>query len=105
MTFDIATGAAGLEKGIERLCAEAEKAVKEDFNYIILSDRSADETQVPIPSLLGRVGSTQPPDIETAACADGYCRRNRRGPRGHALCPLARLWSQRRQSLYGFCRY
>ena len=52
MTFDIATGAAGLEKGIERLCAEAEKAVKEDFNYIILSDRSADETQVPIPSLL-----------------------------------------------------
>ncbi len=52
MTFDITTGAEGLEKGIERLCAEAEKAVKEDFNYIILSDKDANETQVPIPSLL-----------------------------------------------------
>ena len=52
MTFDIATGAEGLEKSLERLCAEAENAVKEDFNYIILSDKGADETQEPIPSLL-----------------------------------------------------
>ena len=52
MTFDITTGAEGLEKGIGRLCAEAEKAVKEDFNYIILSDRGINERLAPIPSLL-----------------------------------------------------
>lgn len=52
MTFDLNSGAQGLAEGIDRLCAEAEQAVKADFNYIILSDKEADETQVPIPSLL-----------------------------------------------------
>ena len=52
MTFDINGGSDALEKAIERLCEEAEKAVDEGCNYIVLSDRDTDETHAPIPSLL-----------------------------------------------------
>ena len=52
MTFPVSEGAYGLERGIERLCAEAEKAVDEGCNYVILSDRGVDAGNAPIPSLL-----------------------------------------------------
>ncbi len=52
MTFPVAEGAEGLEKGVERLCAEAEKAVDEGCNYIVLSDRGVDRENAPIPALL-----------------------------------------------------
>ncbi len=52
MTFPVADGAAGLESAIDRLCDEAEKAVDEGCNYIILSDRRVDKDNAPIPSLL-----------------------------------------------------
>ncbi|MDR3272691.1 MAG: glutamate synthase large subunit [Flavobacteriaceae bacterium] len=42
----------GLEKGLDELCQLAEKAVDEGSNYIVLSDHSADNQQVAIPSLL-----------------------------------------------------
>ena len=45
-------GEKGLEKAVDAICKAAEKAVDEDNNYIILSDRSADENNVAIPSLL-----------------------------------------------------
>lgn len=51
-TFDPETGAEGLETAIAQLCADAETAVDEDYNYIILSDRDIDEKRAPIPSLL-----------------------------------------------------
>ncbi|MDR2123090.1 MAG: glutamate synthase large subunit [Flavobacteriaceae bacterium] len=44
--------AQGLEKGLEELCQAAEKAVDKGSNYIILSDRSADDKNIAIPSLL-----------------------------------------------------
>ncbi len=52
MTFPVAEGPEGLERGIERLCADAEKAVDEGCNYVILSDRGVDAQNAPIPSLL-----------------------------------------------------
>jgi glutamate synthase (NADPH/NADH) large chain len=50
--FNVAEGAAGLEKAVEEICLEAEKAVDENNNYIILTDRGISEDKAPIPSLL-----------------------------------------------------
>ena len=52
MLFPAAGGTAGLEKAIGNLCQQAEQAVDEGYNYIILSDRGVDAERAPIPSLL-----------------------------------------------------
>ncbi len=41
-----------LGSAVDKLCKDAEKAVDEGKNYIILSDRGADEERAPIPVLL-----------------------------------------------------
>jgi glutamate synthase (NADPH) large chain len=50
--FDATKGAEGLQNAVEQLCVDAEKAVDEGKNYIILSDRNISENVAPIPSLL-----------------------------------------------------
>jgi glutamate synthase (NADPH/NADH) large chain len=45
-------GAAGLAPALAELCAQAEKAVRDGINIIILSDRNAGSDRIPIPSLL-----------------------------------------------------
>jgi len=50
--FEAKAGAAALQKVIEQLCLDAEKAVDEGKNYIILSDRGITEDIAPVPSLL-----------------------------------------------------
>jgi glutamate synthase (NADPH/NADH) large chain len=50
--FDADKGADGLRSAVDQLCLEAEKAVDEGKNYIILSDRDISENTAPIPSLL-----------------------------------------------------
>ncbi len=50
--FDAGKGAEGLQDAVEQLCKDAEKAVDEGKNYIILSDRGISENAAPIPSLL-----------------------------------------------------
>lgn len=52
MTFPVVDGATGLEAAITRLCDEAERAVDEGCNYIVLSDRDVNADNAPIPSLL-----------------------------------------------------
>jgi len=52
MHFDARKGADGLQDAIDQLCLDAEKAVDEGKNYIIISDRGIDENHAPIPSLL-----------------------------------------------------
>lgn len=52
MVFEVAKGPEGLREGVKRLCEEAEKAVIEGCNYIVLTDRSVDHAHAPIPSLL-----------------------------------------------------
>ncbi len=53
MTWPSVDGAAGMEKAIHALSAQAEQAVRDGINIIILSDRKAGTDRVPIPSLLG----------------------------------------------------
>ena len=42
----------GLEAALERICTEAETAVRSGRNVVILSDRNFSEEEIPIPSLL-----------------------------------------------------
>lgn len=52
MTFPAKGGKKALEKALEDMCKQAEEAVDNEKNYIILSDRSVDKDNAPIPSLL-----------------------------------------------------
>jgi len=51
-TFAVSEGEGGLEKAIDRICAEAEAAVDERTQIIILSDRAVDHERAPIPSIM-----------------------------------------------------
>ena len=51
-TWPAETGAAGMEAAIAALCGEADAAVRDGINIIILSDRRAGADRIPIPSLL-----------------------------------------------------
>lgn len=52
IVFPVKGGDSALEKTLATICTEAEKAVDDGYNYIILSDRSIDKDNAPIPSLL-----------------------------------------------------
>ena len=52
MTFPASEGHEGLVKAVGRLCREAEQAVDEGCNYVVLSDRDVNAVNAPIPSLL-----------------------------------------------------
>jgi len=45
-------GAEGMEAALERLCKQAERAVLDGFNILILSDRNTNRDFIPIPMLL-----------------------------------------------------
>ncbi|MEA2080330.1 MAG: glutamate synthase central domain-containing protein, partial [Pseudomonadota bacterium] len=45
-------GAAGMEDALTSVCEQAETAVQEGFNILILSDRSLSAQRIPIPALL-----------------------------------------------------
>jgi glutamate synthase (NADPH/NADH) large chain len=55
-TYPAEDGATGMRTALERLCAEAEQAVKDDINIIILSDRRVGPDRIPIPALLATAG-------------------------------------------------
>ncbi len=50
--FDALKGGEGLQNAVDQLCIDAEKAVDEGKNYIILSDRGITKDVAPIPSLM-----------------------------------------------------
>ncbi len=52
ITWPAASGAAGLEPALERICREATEAVLEGYNILILSDRAVSAERVPMPALL-----------------------------------------------------
>ncbi|OFY57230.1 MAG: glutamate synthase subunit alpha [Bacteroidetes bacterium RBG_19FT_COMBO_42_10] len=52
MLFDAREGAEGLQSAVDQLCLDAEKAVDDGKNYIIISDRGITGNMAPIPSLL-----------------------------------------------------
>ena len=51
-TWAAAEGEAGLERALERLCAEATDSVLADNNILILSDRAVSSDRIPIPAAL-----------------------------------------------------
>jgi glutamate synthase (NADPH) large chain len=51
-TWPTSEGAAGLEKALDRVCAEATDCVLADRNILILSDRAVSADRIPIPALL-----------------------------------------------------
>ena len=102
MTWPAVDGAAGMEKAIDALSAQAEKAVRDGINIIILSDRKAGTDRVPMPSLLGcaavhhhlirqglrtSVGLV----VEVGGAARGASLRLPRGLRRRSDQPLSRL--------------
>ncbi|MSO94384.1 MAG: glutamate synthase large subunit [Thermoleophilia bacterium] len=56
VTWPISEGAAGLDAALERLCREADAALAEGANILILSDRAVGEDRAPLPSLLAVAG-------------------------------------------------
>ncbi len=52
ITYDARTGAEGMEPALRKVRNDAEKAVGDGYNIIILSDRALSAEAVPIPSLL-----------------------------------------------------
>ena len=50
--FPVSEGVEGLDRALERICAEAEAAIDGGAEMIVLSDRGAGRDSVPIPSLL-----------------------------------------------------
>jgi glutamate synthase domain-containing protein 2/glutamate synthase domain-containing protein 1/glutamate synthase domain-containing protein 3 len=52
ITWPVAEGPAGMERALERVCAEAQQAIAQRVNIIILSDRLVGPRRAPIPSLL-----------------------------------------------------
>jgi glutamate synthase (ferredoxin) len=56
MLFDPRQGGAGLARAMEELQKRASDAVEAGYTILILSDRSADRSRAPIPSLLATAG-------------------------------------------------
>ena len=52
MVYSAATGAEGMAPALQRLCAGAEQAVRDNFNILILSDRNTNRDHIGIPALL-----------------------------------------------------
>jgi glutamate synthase domain-containing protein 2/glutamate synthase domain-containing protein 1/glutamate synthase domain-containing protein 3 len=52
ITYDVANGPEYMEAALEAICAGAERAVKDGYNIIILSDRAVSAEKAPIPALL-----------------------------------------------------
>ena len=90
-TWPADQGASGMVIAINELCAQAEHAVKEGINIIIVSDRRASADSIPIPSLLSCaavhhhlirkglrtsvglvVESGEPREVHHYACLAGY---------------------------------
>src|SRR3954452_7044867 len=56
ITWPVSEGADGLENAMARLCSEADAALAEGANILILSDRASGQDRVPVPALLATAG-------------------------------------------------
>jgi len=52
ITYDVANGPEYMEAALDSVCALAERAVRDGYNIIILSDRAVSGERLPIPALL-----------------------------------------------------
>jgi glutamate synthase (NADPH/NADH) large chain len=56
MTFPVKTAPGSMKRALDKLCTSVEEKIDQGYTYIILSDRSADRDNAPIPSLLACAG-------------------------------------------------
>jgi glutamate synthase (NADPH/NADH) large chain len=75
-------GTTGMEAAIEQVCQQAEQAVHEGNNILILSDRDMDAEHIAIPALLAT----------SAADRSRSRNRDRRGTGSSPFRPFGRLW-------------
>ena len=66
ITYRAGSGAAGLEAALDRICAEASRAIGEGYSLIVLSDRAVGPERMPISALLA-VGAVHHHLVETHA--------------------------------------
>jgi glutamate synthase (NADPH/NADH) large chain len=52
ITYSKKEGVAGLQPALDRICAEARKAIKDGFSLIVLSDRKISAERIPVSSLM-----------------------------------------------------
>ena len=52
ITFPVADGVAGMQATIDRVCRQAQEAIQDEVNIIILSDRLISPRRAPVPALL-----------------------------------------------------
>jgi glutamate synthase (NADPH/NADH) large chain len=52
ITYDVANGLEYMEAALDSVCRLAERAVRDGYNIIILSDRAVSGERVPLPALL-----------------------------------------------------
>ncbi len=52
ITWPVADGVSGLEPALDRICAEADEALRAGANILVLSDRATNAERVPMPSVL-----------------------------------------------------
>lgn len=57
ITFDAEEGPKGLSKALDKICEEACRAAQESYQFIILSDRKAGASRIPVSTLLA-LGAT-----------------------------------------------
>jgi glutamate synthase domain-containing protein 2/glutamate synthase domain-containing protein 1/glutamate synthase domain-containing protein 3 len=56
ITWPVSEGPDGLKKAMDRLCEEADGALADGINILILSDRASGRDRVPVPALLATAG-------------------------------------------------
>ncbi len=105
MHFDAGKGGEGLKHAVDQLCADAEKAVDEGKNYIILSDRGIDENKAPVPIPACCFSCSSSPYRKAQTNADRYCCRIGRTPGSDAFRPFVRIWGKYYKSLSELCGY
>ena len=66
ITFPAGSGKAGLETALDRISADASRAIEDGYSLIVLSDRAVDWKRVPISALLA-VGAVHHHLVETHA--------------------------------------
>ena len=80
ITWPVAEGAAGMERALERVCDEADEALADGANILILSDRAVGAERVADPAAARGLGRAPPPRARGHPPA-GRARRSSRASR------------------------
>ena len=81
-----------LERAIDRLFVEVDKAYRDGANILVLSDRGVDENHMPIPSLLAVSACTAASGTDKEEYISCHYSGIRRTKRSASFCNTARLW-------------